>query len=79
MLEIGAPSKGLLQRFEVLAAGLSEWHLRLRHDSIGPPLCLTLPDRNRPDTDAIGAAALRKIAMPIAGTERASPLSPRFA
>jgi hypothetical protein len=52
---------------------------RLPHDRIGLPLCLILPGRNCPDTHAIAAAALRKISMPISGTEQAARLAPRFA
>ena len=77
--EVWASSKASLQRPEVLTAGLSAWCWRLRRDRIGPRLRLILPGRNCPGTDAIGAAALRKIAMPIAGTERAARLSPRNA
>jgi len=73
--EVVARSKASPQRFEVLAAGLSKWRSRLWPARIGPPLCPILPDRNCLGTHAIGAAALRKTGMPVAGSERAARLS----
>jgi hypothetical protein len=73
--EVVARSKASPQRFEVLAAGLSKWRSRLWLARIGPPLCLILSDRNCLGTHAIGAAALRKTGMPVAGSERAARLS----